>query len=33
MTGQVLAKYESVGGPQGDLGFPTSNEADGGLRR
>ena len=24
VTGQVLAKYESVGGPQGDLGFPTS---------
>ena len=23
VTGQVLAKYESVGGPQGDLGFPT----------
>jgi uncharacterized protein with LGFP repeats len=31
LTGQVLAKYESVGGPEGDLGFPTSNEADGGL--
>jgi uncharacterized protein with LGFP repeats len=31
VTGQVLAKYESVGGPAGDLGFPTSNEADGGL--
>ena len=31
MTGQVLAKYESVGGPAGDLGFPTSNETDGGL--
>ena len=31
VTGQVLAKYESVGGPQGDLGLPTSNEADGGL--
>jgi uncharacterized protein with LGFP repeats len=31
VTGQVLAKYESVGGPEGDLGFPTSNEADGGL--
>jgi uncharacterized protein with LGFP repeats len=31
LTGQVLAKYESVGGPQGDLGFPTSNENDGGL--
>jgi len=31
VTGPVLAKYESVGGPQGDLGFPTSSEADGGL--
>ena len=31
VTGQVLAKYESVGGPLGDLGFPTSSEADGGL--
>ena len=31
MTGQVLAKYESVGGPGGDLGFPTSSEADAGL--
>ena len=31
VTGQVLAKYESVGGPEGDLGFPTSNEVDGGL--
>jgi uncharacterized protein with LGFP repeats len=31
LTGQVLAKYESVGGPQGDLGFPSSNETDGGL--
>ena len=27
----MLAKYESVGGPQGDLGFPTSSEVDGGL--
>ena len=32
VTGQVLAKYESVGGPLGDLGFPTSSEADGGLK-
>lgn len=32
VTGQVLKKYESVGGPDGDLGFPTSNEADGGLK-
>jgi len=31
LTGLVLAKYESVGGPTGDLGFPTSSEADGGL--
>jgi uncharacterized protein with LGFP repeats len=31
VTGQVLAKYESVGGPQGDLGLPTSGEVDGGL--
>ncbi len=27
----MLAKYESVGGPEGDLGFPTSNDVDGGL--
>ncbi len=32
VSGQVLKKYESVGGPQSDLGFPTSNEADGGLK-
>ncbi|MDT5112553.1 MAG: hypothetical protein QOJ28_608 [Mycobacterium sp.] len=31
VTGQVLAKYESVGGPQGDMGFPTSSVGDGGL--
>lgn len=31
VTGQVLAKYESVGGPTGDLGFPITSEADGGL--
>ncbi|WP_422748051.1 LGFP repeat-containing protein [Mycobacterium sp. WMMD1722] len=31
VTGQVLEKYESVGGPQGDLGFPTTSETDGGL--
>ncbi|MGC2655040.1 MAG: hypothetical protein WA317_15930, partial [Mycobacterium sp.] len=28
----ILAKYESLGGPVGsDLGFPTANEADGGV--
>ncbi|TRW84871.1 hypothetical protein FK535_10340 [Mycolicibacterium sp. 018/SC-01/001] len=31
VTGQVLAKYESVGGPEGDLGFPVSGEVDGGI--
>ncbi len=31
LTGQVLEKYESVGGPEGDLGFPTSSEREGGL--
>ena len=31
VTGQVLAKYESLGGPEGDLGFPISSETDGGL--
>lgn len=31
VTGQVLAKYESLGGPEGDLGFPVSSESDGGL--
>jgi len=28
----ILAKYESLGGPGGALGFPVANEADGGLR-
>ena len=32
VTGQMLEKYESVGGPESDLGFPASNEADGGLK-
>lgn len=28
----ILSKYESLGGPAGsDLGFPTANEADGGI--
>lgn len=31
VTGQVLAKYESVGGPEGDLGFPVTSEVDGGV--
>lgn len=31
VTGQVLAKYQSVGGPEGDLGFPITSEQDGGL--
>jgi uncharacterized protein with LGFP repeats len=28
----VLTKYESLGGPAGDLGFPIANESDGGLK-
>ena len=28
----TLAKYESLGGPGGNLGFPIANEADGGLK-
>ena len=32
VTGQVLKKYESVGGAQSDLGFPASDETDGGLK-
>ena len=31
ITGQLLEKYESVGGPEGDLGFPTAGETEGGL--
>ncbi|WP_234793918.1 LGFP repeat-containing protein [Mycolicibacillus koreensis] len=32
VEGDVLAKYESLGGPAGsDLGFPTANPAEGGL--
>jgi uncharacterized protein with LGFP repeats len=32
VEGDVLAKYESLGGPGGTLGFPIANEADGGLK-
>ncbi|GFG49551.1 hypothetical protein CQY20_18850 [Mycolicibacterium agri] len=32
VTGQVLKKYESVGGPEGDLGLPISSETDGGWK-
>jgi uncharacterized protein with LGFP repeats len=28
----TLTKYESLGGPGGNLGFPIANEADGGLK-
>jgi uncharacterized protein with LGFP repeats len=32
LESDVLTKYESLGGPVGsDLGFPTANEADGGI--
>jgi uncharacterized protein with LGFP repeats len=32
LESDVLAKYESLGGPVGsDLGFPTANESDGGI--
>jgi uncharacterized protein with LGFP repeats len=31
VTGAILSKYESLGGPTGDLGFPVSPEADGGV--
>ncbi|ORW40727.1 hypothetical protein AWB90_22655 [Mycobacterium paraense] len=32
LESDVLAKYESLGGPAGsDLGFPTANESDGGI--
>ncbi|EUA34469.1 LGFP repeat family protein [Mycobacterium xenopi 3993] len=33
VEGDLLAKYESLGGPVGsDLGFPTANETDGGIK-
>ncbi len=31
VTGAILSKYESVGGPTGDLGFPAGPETDGGV--
>nr|WP_128111858.1 LGFP repeat-containing protein [Mycolicibacterium brumae] len=31
LTGAVLERYESAGGPTGELGFPTSGEVDGGV--
>lgn len=31
VTGAILSKYESLGGPTGDLGFPVGVEAEGGV--
>lgn len=31
VSGDILAKYESAGGPTGDFGFPVGAEADGGV--
>jgi len=31
VTGAILSKYESLGGPTGDLGYPAVPEADGGV--
>ena len=31
VTGAILSKYESAGGPTGDLGVPVATEADGGA--
>ena len=31
LTGAILSKYESMGGPTGDLGLPIGTEADGGV--
>ena len=31
VTGAILSKYESLGGPTGDLGYPVGTEADGGV--
>ena len=31
VTGAILSKYESLGGPTGDLGYPVGAEIDGGV--
>lgn len=31
LTGAILSKYESLGGPTGDLGLPVAAEAEGGV--
>jgi len=31
VTGAILSKFESLGGPTGDLGYPVGVEADGGV--
>ena len=31
VTGAILSKYESVGGPTGDLGYPIGTESEGGA--
>ena len=31
VTGAILSKYESEGGPAGDLGYPVGTESDGGV--
>lgn len=31
VTGAILSKYESLGGPTADLGYPIGTEADGGI--
>jgi uncharacterized protein with LGFP repeats len=32
MESDILSKYESLGGPGSDLGLPTANETDGGIK-
>ena len=31
VSGAILTEYESLGGPTGELGFPSASEADGGV--